>query len=268
MFRRAALYIGIAVLFIFIIVALFAPFLAPYPPEALVGVPLEPPNSFHLLGTNLMGQDLLSMLIYGTRASLLTGFLGGLLAVTIGTALGIISGYYGGKVDQFLTMLINIIMTIPMFPLILLLAVFFSTNILFICIFMGLLGWTQCARIIRSQVISLSELDFVYGAKAIGASDLYIMIKHILPNVLPLAFVRFVFAVQGYMLMVVGLGFLGLSDPTMINDAYSGGGFALGLWWWLLPPGLVIVVLTLAISMFGYSMEERIAPRLKSRLIF
>ena len=270
--RNVAFTISIYILVAFSIIAIFSPLLTPYDPYKITGTPLEKPSMGHILGTNDLGQDIFSRLIYGTGITLLVGFIGGGLAILIGTFVGIVSGYYGGIMDEIITRGIDLLMVIPMFPLLLVLASFLEVSMTRISILMGILGWTMFARVIRSHVLSLSEYNFIYGAKAMGASDSCIMIKHILPNILPLIIVKFVFAVQTYMIMGVGLGFLGLGDPTtiswgqMINRAYTNGGFALGMWWWLLPPGLIIAFLSIALSLGGYSLEDKINPRLRREI--
>ena len=269
MLRKKTFVIGIGILVAFSIIAIFSSLLTPYDPYKIIETPLEKPNKNHVLGTNALGQDIFSRLIFGTRATLLIGFIGALVSISIGTFVGTVSGYYGGKIDEFITRSIDIIMTIPMFPLLLVLSIFLTPSMLGISVLMGILGWAGFSRIIRSQVLSLSEYNFIYGVRAIGARDSYIMTKHILPNILPLVVVKFVFAAQNYMLMGVGLGFLGLGDPSMIdwgqmiNCAYTNGGFALGMWWWLLPPGLSIAFLSIAVSLVGYSFEDEINPRLR-----
>jgi len=272
-YRKIGLVIGIGVLAAFVLIAIFSPVLAPYDPYKITGAPLEEPNRNHLLGTNNMGQDIFSRLLCGTRATLIVGFGGALLMVLIGTCVGIISGYYGGKIDELLTRAVDVVMALPMFPLLIMLAMFLKPSILTLIFLMGILGWTGCARIIRSQVLLFSESNFISGAKAIGASDIYIMVKHVFPNILPLVLVKFVFATQDCMLMEVGLGFLGLGDPfmidwgQMINRAYIKGGFALGLWWWLLPPGFSIAFLSLAVASVGHSFENEINPRLRRMIL-
>ncbi|QSZ28401.1 ABC transporter permease [Aceticella autotrophica] len=270
MYRNNSFMVGLCLLILYIIIAIFSPWLVPYHPTAVTGVPLERPNAEHFLGTNTLGQDIFSELLYGTRGTLLMGVIGGFLSTCIGTLMGAISGYYGKSIDVIITKLIDFQMTIPMFPLLILLSLFFTPNIVGVSIIMGILGWTRCARIIRSQVLALVNYEFILMTKAIGGSDLYIIIKHIVPNILPLSIANFIFAVQGYMLMGVGLGFLGIGDPTninwgqMINDAYTGGAFALGLWWWLIPPGLCTAIISVAISLLAYSLEEKIVPTLKN----
>lgn len=268
MSRKSAFNAGLIILIVYILTALFSPFITPYSPTELVGRPLDCPSDTHHLGTNDLGQDIFSRLLYGTRATLIIGLLGALLSVSVSTMVGVVSAYYGGGIDEVITRSIDVLMTIPSFPLLLVLTIFFTPSIFVISGLLGVLGGMQGIRIIRSQVLSLVEANFVYGAKAIGASDTRIMSRHILPNVLPLATVKFVFAAQRYMLMGVGLGFLGLGDPSvvdwgqMISRAYYNGGFALGLWWWLVPPGIAVTLLSVALALLGYALEDEIDPRL------
>ena len=272
-YKKITLTLGISVLAVFVMIATFSSVIAPYDPYKISGTPLEEPNRTHILGTNDIGQDIFSRLVYGTRATLLVGFGGALLIVLIGTGVGIISGYYGGIIDELLTRAVDVVMALPMFPLLIMLAMFLKPSILTIIFLMGILCWTGCARIIRSQVLLFSKSDFICEAKAIGARDLYVMVKHIFPNILLLVLVTFVFAAQDCLLMEVGLGFLGLGDPSMIdwgqmiNRAYNNGGFALGLWWWLLPPGFSIALLSLAVSLVGHSFENEINPRLRRMVV-
>ncbi len=180
-----------------------------------------------------------------------------------------LTGYYGGFLDEVSMRAIDIFMTIPLFPLILVLTLFFTPGIFTVGLLMGILGSTHGVRIVRSQVMSLRQANFIEGAMAIGASDLHIISRHIVPNILPVVTVKFVSSAQNYLLMGVGISFLGLGDPLvvdwgeMIQAAYSSGGFALGLWWWLLPPGLAVVGISLALALIGYSSEDEINPRLE-----
>jgi peptide/nickel transport system permease protein len=257
------------VLLLYIAVAIFAPYLAPYDPLAITGKPFTPPCKEHPLGTNATGQDILSQLIYGTRVTLLVGFGAAVISCSISTGIGLLSGYYGGVFDEAVMRVIDIFMTIPLFPLLLVLTLFFSPGIYTVAILMGVLGSTHGVRVVRSQVLELRQANFIEGARAIGVTDFRIMTRHILPNILPVVMVKFVSSVQHYLLMGVGLSFLGLGDPAvidwgqMIQEAYSSGGFALGLWWWLLPPGLAVVGISLALALLGYSSEEDINPRIE-----
>lgn len=265
--RQIIFRAGVVVILIYFIIAAAAPLIAPHGPTAIVGKPLESPGGSHLLGTNESGQDIFAQLVFGARITLLFGFCSALLAVTISTGIGIITGYYGGIVDELVSRSIDVFLPVPMFPLLLVLTAFFSPGVIQISIIMGVLGSVHGIRIIRSQVLSVSQCSFVEGARAIGASDLHIMVRHILPNIMPLVTVRFVTSSQHLLVMGVGLSFIGIWDTTtvdwgtMIHNAYSGGGMALGLWWWILPPGIAVVGISLALAMIGYSVEEKYNPR-------
>ena len=161
--RNVTFIISICILVAVSIIAIFSPVVTPYDPYKITGPPFEKPNRTHFLGTNDLGQDIFSRLIYGTRITLLVGFIGGGLAVVIGTFVGIVSGYYGGIIDEGITRGIDLLMVIPMFPLLLILASFLEVKMIYISILMGLLGWTMFARVIRSQVLSLSEYNFIYS---------------------------------------------------------------------------------------------------------
>lgn len=264
---------GLAILAATFLAALFAPFISPYAPDEFSGPALARPSPDHLLGTNDLGQDIFSRLIYGTRATLIIGFLGAIIAVAIGTAIGIIAGYYGGWTDEAISRLIDVMMTIPTFPLLLVLSVFLSPGIYVISLLMGVIGGAHSGRVIRSQVLSLAETNHILGSRTLGLPDHVIILRHILPNVLPLITVKFVFSAQGFMLMGVGLGFLGIGDVAvidwgqMINRAYSSGAFALGLWWWIGPPGLAVTVLSVALAMIGFGLEEHLNPRIRHRAV-
>ncbi len=267
--KNLAMRVSMVIFATYLLIALFAPLLTPYDPFDLSGDPFEEPSTEHLLGTNDLAQDIFSQLIYGTRATLLLGFTGAVLSVSIGTAIGVISGYYGGRVDEFITRTLDVIMAIPTFPLLLVLMIFFTPGIYMTGVLMGLLGSARGVRVIRSQVLSIARMNFITGVRVMGTSDLYIMVKHVLPNILALVTVQFVFSAQHYMLMGIGLGFLGLGDSSvidwgqMIDRAYHGGGVINGLWWWLIPPGMAVTFLSLSLALFGYSMEEEINPRMR-----
>jgi peptide/nickel transport system permease protein len=205
--------------------------------------------------------------VYGSRVTLLFGFFSASLSVLISTTVGIVLGYYGGLLDEIASRAIDVFMPIPMFVLLVVLTTFFSPGVIQVSLLMGFLSSVYGIRIIRAQVLSLSRTSFVEGARAIGASDFHIMFRHILPNVMPITMVKFVSASQHLLVMGVGLSFIGLWDTstvdwgTMIQNAYSQGGLALGLWWWILPPGIAVVCVSLALALIGYSFEEKFNPR-------
>lgn len=267
--RSLILWGSITVLGIYIIIALLAPLIAPYTQYEISGRPFEPPGADHLLGTNDIGQDIFSQLVYGAQITMVFGFCAALLSILISTCIGLIIGYYGGTLDEIVCRVLDVIMPIPVFPLLIVLTAFFSPGIIQISILMGFLGSIHGIRVLRAPVLSLSRTHFIEGARAIGATDFHIMMRHLLPNLMPVVVVKFVTSSQRYLVMGVGLSFIGLWDllnvdwGSMIQNAYSNGGLALGLWWWLLPPGLAVVGLSLALALVGYSLEESFNPRIR-----
>ncbi|BBO82112.1 ABC transporter permease [Desulfosarcina ovata subsp. sediminis] len=240
-----------------------APYIFDHGPTEIVGSPLQPPDGRYWLGTNELGQDLLSRVLMGGRNSIMVGLLGAGLATLLGTIIGMVSGYFGGLTDQFLSRLIDVIIAVPIFPLLIILSAYYSLSLYAMGLIMGAVGWCACARIVRAQALSLCEWPFVQGVRAMGASHRYILGHYILPFVLPLSLVKFIFALQGYLLMGVGLGFIGLGDAQTIdwgwilNHAFTSGGLSMGCWWWFLAPVGAIAITSLSIAMLGYSLEHR-----------
>jgi len=269
MTRNMLLKVSVAILVLYFAVALLAPVIAPYGATEIVGAPLQPPDREHLFGTNNVGQDIFSQLVYGAQVTLIFGFCSALLSVSISTCAGIILGYYGGSVDEIVCRVLDVLMPIPIFPLLIVLTTFFNPGIVQVSILMGVLGSIHGIRLIRAPALSLAETPFIEGAKSIGATDLRIMSRHILPNLMPIVTVKFVSSSQHYLVMGVGLSFIGLWDTmtvdwgSMIQNAYAGGALSLGLWWWILPPGLAVVGISLALALAGYSLEESFNPRLE-----
>ncbi len=229
-------------------------------------VPLRPPDGRHWLGTNELGQDLLSGVLAGGRNSITAGLLAAAVATVIGTLSGMVSGYFGGRLDQLLSRVTDVVIAIPLFPLLVILSAYYSPSLHGLALIMGCAGWCSCARVVRAQTLSLAEWDFVLGIRAMGAGHGYILVRYILPFVLPLAVVKFVFALQGYLLLGVGLGFIGLGDARtldwggILNHAFTSGGLSLGCWWWFLAPVGAIVVTSLSVAGIGYSLEQPADP--------
>lgn len=250
--------------------ALGAPWLEPYDPAAHSGWPFEPPGPAHLLGTNDIGQDLLSELIAGSRVSLLTGFLSAAIALLIGTAVGVLAGYYRGVVDAALMRVVDVVLVVPFLPLMVLLAAYLGQSLAGPTAVLGLLIWARPARVIRVQVLSLAEREYVQAARALGAGDGHIVIRHILPGVLALAVAQFVLAVSTAILAEAALDFLGLGDPTVkswgstLYYAQARNAFLSGAWpWWVVPPGALIAAATLGSALLGVALEEPLHPRVR-----
>lgn len=230
------------------------------------------PGSVHgVLGCDDTGADLFSQLVYGTRISLMIGILSAVASASIGILVGVITGYFGGIVDEAMMRVVDILLCLPFLPLLLTLVTLYGTSIFYIVIFIAIFGWQGLARMIRSQVLSLRETAFVDCARAAGASRFYIIAKHLIPNVLPVAFASLVLSVPSAILFEAALSFLGFGDPRvptwgkMLHHAYGFGAFTRLAWWWIIPPGLAITTLCLAFVFIGHSLDEVVNPRLRRR---
>lgn len=259
--RRPVLF-GLLLLALFLLLAVFAPLFAPFDPWE-PGRPFLPPSGTHPFGTNDIGQDIFSELIYSTRISLFVGFFAAFVSVAIGALVGLFSGYLRGAADEVLMGTTDIVLIIPALPLMIILAAHTSPSIWNIIIVIGALWWTSTARVVRSRVLQLREMPFVEAARSLGAGDGYIVFKHILPNTLQVILAKFILAVAGAMLTEASLSFLGLGDPLqkswgmMLNYAFSRGGFLNGYWWWYLPPGICISLAVLSFVLIGFGLEEQ-----------
>ncbi len=263
--------IGALLILGLIFTAVFADFLSPYDPTERIGRPFESPSAAHKLGTNDIGQDILSELIYGTRISLAVGITAALMAIFIGTSIGLLAGYYS-HLDSLLMRFVDVILVIPFLPLLILLAAYLGRSLQNTIIIIGLLIWAGTARVIRSQVLTISKQEYVLAARAVGASDQHIIFHHILPQVSLLAIGQFVLVISTAILLEAALSFLGLGDPitkswgTILYWAQVRGAFLTPAWlWWVLPPGLLIVCAALGFALIGFSLEQRVDPRLKKK---
>ncbi|WP_342431148.1 ABC transporter permease [Neobacillus sp. FSL H8-0543] len=261
---------GVGLLIIFLCIALFAPLIAPFDPTERVGSPFSKPNGVFLLGTNDIGQDIFSELLYGTRVSLLIGVIAAFISIILGCLIGVISGYFGGKIDTFLMRLVDLVLVIPFLPLMILLAAFIGPSFWNIVLVISLISWASPARVIRSQVLTLKTKGYVEAARSIGTGVRVILTRHILPGVIPIALSQFVLAASHSILIEASLSFLGLGDPftkswgTILYYAQARGAFLTDAWiWWILPPGLLITTLVIGFAFTGYSLEEILNPRLR-----
>ncbi len=224
-----------------------------------------------VLGVDHMGSDLWSQLIYGTRIALAIGLSTAFIAVAIGTTVGIVAGYVGGAVDEFLMRVADVLLAIPDLPILIILGALFGKSLMNIVVLLAVLSWMGIARLVRSQTLSLKERQFVEAARASGASRRYIMVQHILPNVMPLIFANLVLRIPGAILAEASLSFLGLGDPRvctwgrMLQNAKEFGAFTTLAWWWLIPPGLALTFMSLAFVFIGNSVNEILNPRYRER---
>lgn len=239
------------------LLTIFAPSLiAPQGMDEL-GSPYLPPGPGHVLGTNDIGQDLLSELVFGARASLLVGLLSALIATAAGALAGALAGYFRGRTDALLMGLTDMFLAIPGLPLIIILAAFLGPGMGNIVFVISLLSWAPTARIIRSKVLELREQEFILNARCLGAGHLYLILRHILPNTGDLILAKAILAAAAGMMAEAGLSFLGLGDPVskswggMIHDAFSCGALTNGAYWWYLPPIFCLSLFVLAFSIIS-----------------
>jgi peptide/nickel transport system permease protein len=267
--KSAPSLVGFGVLVILIAVALLAPLIAPDSPNQVVGHPYAAPSSSHLLGLDDGGYDVLSLLMWGLRVSLLVGFAATLIASLAGTLIGIAAGYFGGMVDGALMRLTDYFLVIPLLPLMIVVADAWGPSLPHVIIVIGGLAWTLTAIVIRAQVRSIRERAYVKRAHAVGASDFRVIVRHVLPQVMPLIVANTVLTLGYAVFTETALAFLGLTDPTqaslgtMIEHAFLRAAISSGAWWAVIPPGVLVAVLVLAASLLGRTIEDSLNPRLR-----
>lgn len=249
-------------------VALLAPWLAPYDPNFIeLKQVLLPPSPAHLLGTDTLGRDVLSRVIFGSRISLLVGFVAVGIATFIGVLVGALAGYYRGWVDQALMRLVDVMLCFPVFFLILAVIAFLGPSIWNIMVVIGLTGWMGVARLVRAEFLSLREREFVVAARSLGASDARLICRHLLPNALTPVMVSATLGVAGAILTESALSFLGLGvqppTPSWGNILTMGKDNIEIAWWLSVFPGLAILVTVMSYNLLGEGIREAIDPRLK-----
>ncbi|HEX8918902.1 MAG TPA: ABC transporter permease [Chloroflexota bacterium] len=268
--------LGFIIFGLFIIFAIIGPLIAPYDPNAMgVGLPTEAPSSQHWLGTTQTGQDVLSQLLAGTRTSVLVGLVVGTLSTILAVLIGSIAGYVGGWIDEILTLIMNVFLTIPTLPLLIVFASYaaaFHVRGLGVIIFvLTLTGWAWGARVKRSQILSLRSKDFVLAAKVSGENWFRIMVVEVLPNMLSLIASTFIFGVVFAVLAEATLEFIGLGDlnsttwGTMLYWSENNSALLTGSWWWFIPPGLAIGLFAVSLTFIQYVLDEMTNPRLRAQ---
>lgn len=282
-FKRDRLaLVGLIIFGFFLLVALFAPLIAPYNPLEVVeidGIWLSNEKPFWMtdeeqpvdfvLGTTNIGRDIFSQLIYGSQTALLVGFSAALAVAIIGTIVGLIAGYYGGWVDAILMRLADVAFGIPFIPFIIVISAFFDASVWNIVIAMSILLWRDSSRVIRSQVLVIKEQAFVSAATVSGASSLRIIFMYIAPSILPLTFLYGSLAIGWAILTEASISFLGFSDPNsiswgfMLQDAFLSLALSRGAFYWIIPPGLCIMLIVMAGFFIGRGYEEVLFPRLR-----
>lgn len=261
------LRVGVAFLILLILVAVFAPLIATHDPFALENDMLLPPSADHWLGTDGLGRDVFSMVIHGTRTSLVIGVVAAVIAGIIGTLLGGIAGFYRGGLDRFLTETNNIFLMIPTFFLVLLIVAFFGSSIVNVILVLGLTGWVGNALLMRSQAVSLRERTFVKSAFAIGESRARILMKHIIPNGIYPIIANTTMNISAAILMESSLSFLGLGDPNIVSWGQiisHGRSYLTSGWWISASAGLAIVITVFTFYLIGDGLNRLFNPKLQT----
>ncbi|MFC6084087.1 ABC transporter permease [Sphaerisporangium aureirubrum] len=263
---------GLAVLGFFCLVAVFAPLLAD--PAGLDVVKATAPGHMaptlaYPLGTDENGRSILTLLIHGTRMSLLVGLAATAIAMVIGTAVGVTAGFYSGWPRSVLTAVSDWFLVIPFLPLAIVLATVLGASLLNIIVVIGVTSWPGTARLVAAQTLSVRERPYLERARALGGGDWHLMTRHVLPNVMPLVMAHVVLTVSVAILSETTLSFLGLGDPTrpswgyILEHAFSTGAMSNNEWWFVVPPGVCVVLVVLAFTLVGRTLESVLNPRLK-----
>jgi peptide/nickel transport system permease protein len=263
--------IGMSILLFFVLVALLGPLLVHGDPNAFSPDTLSPPSATHWLGTTQTGQDVFTQLVDGTRTSLILGFVIGVIATLISVLIGLTAGYFGGAVDDVLSLLINVFLVLPAFPLAIVLGAYFPfKGPLQLAFIITVTSWAWGARVLRSQTLSMRQRDFVEAARATGESTWRIIFAEILPNEIAIIAASLLGTVTFAILAEIGFEFLGLGDVTvpswgvMLYWAQNNDALLLGAWWWFAPPGLCAALVGAALAFINFGIDEAANPRLRS----
>ena len=274
-YRRSRMgMVGLFLLGFFILLALTAPLIVSPQDIGVIdppGQPFQPPSLEFPLGTDDFGRSVLDLVIWGSRISLAVGFAATVMTMTVGAAVGIAGGYFGGRTDTVLNAFTNWFLVIPWIPLAIVLASILGQSLFNTILVIGITSWAGTARLVRADTLSVKERPYVERARALGAGNWHLVSRHILPNVMPVIWANTVLTVALAILAETTLALLGLGDLTKpswgitIYEAFAAGALSAGLWWWLIPPGVCICLVTLAFTMCGYAMDEVLNPRIQER---
>ncbi len=267
---------GIAIYAVFILAGLCAGWLAQYDPTEILmtddgqlAAGLAP-GAAHWLGTTSMGRDVFSQLILGVRPSLVVGLSAAFAVTSIGTAVGLVSGYFGGWVDQLLMRVSDIVLGLPFLPFVIVLASLLGPSMRNIVLAVAILLWPNAARVVRAQVLTLMQRGFIDAARVTGAGHARIIVVHVAPNVAPVAFLYGSIAVGWAILTQASVAFLGFGDSSviswgyMLQDAYASQALSSGAWFWFVPPGVCIVLVVLAGFLVSRGYENLLFPKLRA----
>ena len=276
-FKHPLAKAGVVVLIGFAVMAVFAPYIAPYDPEQILEdssgnwLTYQEPSSRFWLGTTDMGRDILSQIIHGSRTAFLVGVLAAVMVMVIGTVIGLLAAYFGGWVDQVVMRVVDVVYGIPFLPFAMVLVTVLGSSQWNVIIAISVLLWRETCRVVRSQVLSLKERPFVEVARSSGAGHLRLIFIHLAPNIYPLSLLYGVFAVGWAIITEAGLSFLGFGDSEsmswgkMLQEAYSAQALSQEAWWWIIPPGVAIVLMVMSTYFIAQGIEQVVNPKLRSR---
>jgi peptide/nickel transport system permease protein len=271
--HRSGLF-GLALLLFFVALAVLAALLVD--PDGLdltkaTAAPLEPPSREYWLGTDDSGRPILTQLIFGARVSLFVGLFATLISMVIGTVVGLLSGFLDGLGAKILFRITEWFLVLPFLPLALILATVLGRGLFNISLVIGITSWPATALLIRAQTLSIRERPYLERARVLGAGRWHQITRHALPNVMPMVFANTTLTVAAAILTETTLSFLGLGDPTrvswgsMLDNAFSVGAITTGAWWYIVPPGVCVVLVVLAFTLVGQALEDVFNPRLRER---
>jgi peptide/nickel transport system permease protein len=267
--ERPSAAVGAIVFLLIVAAAVLAPVLAPYGLHDQVGSTFGRPSRAHPLGLDDGGIDMVTLLMWGTRISLVVGLAATFVAIAIGGTVGLLAGYFGGATDTILSRITDYFLVIPDVPLMIVVAAIWGPSLSHIVVVIGILLWASTARIIRSQVKSVRERVYVKRARSLGAGHGRTLLRHVLPQISPLLIANTVLTVAVAIFDETALSFLGLGDPSkislgkVIENAFKNSAISNGAWWAIVPPGVLVSILILSLSLMGQAMEDSLNPRLR-----
>ncbi len=265
--NRAAVF-GLGLICFFVLIALLAPIIAKTGPFKIGTATFMPPSETHYMGTDNLGRDIFSQVVFGARISLMVGFLAASTSAVIGTLVGAISGFFGGKIDETLMRITEMFQIIPRFVLAIVIVALFGSSIWYVIFVIGILSWPSIARLVRAEFLSLKEQEFVEAARSVGVGKLAIIFREILPNASAPIIIALTLQVAGAIELEAGLSFLGLSDPNVMSWGrilHNAQSYLRNAWWMAFFPGLSIFFTALGANLVGDGLNDALNPRLKER---